>query len=221
MVAPDAERTAWRRWSTAGSSPSRAADGRGVDPERQGHGDGTGQIGGLHTDRALARPRPGRARRRTPTSVARRRPGPRTTSAPRSTAEQRHTRFPGASARSASARQPAGRRPGPRPSGPLEDLGLGLDDPILGPEPLEVHGPDGRDHGDVGRAPPAQVGDLPGAVGTHLGHEHLGAIGQVLVDGPGQSGPVVEAGRAWPPRSAGPGPGGRCGPWSTSSRRTR
>ena len=55
--------------------------------------------------------------------------------------------------------------------------------------------PDGGDHGDVRRAPSAQLGDLTGPVGAHLGDEHLGTVGQVLVDRPGQAGAVVEAGR--------------------------
>ena len=76
-----------------------------------------------------------------------------------------------------------------------QDLGLGLDDAFLGAESLEMDRPDGRDHGDVRRAPAAQLGDLPGPVGAHLGDEHLGTVSQVLVDRPGQAGAVVEAGR--------------------------
>ena len=75
----------------------------------------------------------------------------------------------------------------------LEDLGLGLDDALFGPEALEMDGAHGRDDGDVGRDPRAQVGDLTAPVGPHLGDEHVGALGQVLVDGARQSRPVVEA----------------------------
>jgi len=36
-----------------------------------------------------------------------------------------------------------------------------------------VHRPDGGEHGDLGRTPGTHGGDLPGAVGAHLGHEDL------------------------------------------------
>ena len=66
---------------------------------------------------------------------------------------------------------------------------------VLGPEALEVDRTDGGDDRDVGRAPSTELGDLTRAVGAHLGDEHLGAVGKVLVDRAGQPGPVVEAGR--------------------------
>jgi hypothetical protein len=40
------------------------------------------------------------------------------------------------------------------------------------------------------------VSNLPRSVGAHLGDEDLGPLGQMLVDRPGQTGPVVEAGRS-------------------------
>ena len=76
------------------------------------------------------------------------------------------------------------------------DLGLGGDDGLLGLEALQMHRTDGRDHGDRRRAPPAEVGDLTLPVGTHFRHEDVGARSQLLVDGPGQPGPVVERGGA-------------------------
>ena len=50
--------------------------------------------------------------------------------------------------------------------------------PMLGPHPL------------------AHRADLARPVGAHLGHEHLGARRQVLVERAGQAAGVVEAGRA-------------------------
>ena len=46
---------------------------------------------------------------------------------------------------------------------------------------------------DLGPEPAAERGDLTWAVGAHLGHEDLGARREVLVDGPGEAGAVVEA----------------------------
>ena len=100
----------------------------------------------------------------------------------------------------------------------LEDLGLGLEHAVLGPEALQVHGPDGGDHRDVGADPRAQLGDLPRAVGAHLGHEDLGSLGQVLVDRPGQPGAVVEAGGTGHHRTCAPDQDGRRSPWCSSFR---
>ena len=64
---------------------------------------------------------------------------------------------------------------------PVEDLGFGLDHAIHRSEALEMHRSDGGDHGDVGLDPRAQLGDLTAPVGPHLGHEDVGALGEVLV----------------------------------------
>ena len=72
----------------------------------------------------------------------------------------------------------------------LGDLGLGGHNGVLALEPLEVHGADGGDHRNGGRAPAAELGDLTLAVGAHLGHEDVSPGGELFVDGPGQPDPV-------------------------------
>ena len=104
---------------------------------------------------------------------------------------------------------------------PLGDLGLRLDDRVLGAEPLEVHGADRGDDRDVRRAPAAQVGDLAGPVGAHLGDEDLGAVDEVLVDGPGEPGAVVEDAGRGHDRPGARRAAGRGGAWSRSCRRSR
>ena len=167
------------------------------DAELQSHGHGAGDVGRL---------RARRPRRRatvlalaTPTRVT---PSPSRrattqTSARAVARRHRHTRCPGGRALIGQRGQ-AGvvddEHHGARRASRISALASTIR--VLGPEPLQVHGADGGDHGDVGADPRAQVGDLARAVGAHLGHEDLGAVGQVLVHGPGQPGPVVEAGRA-------------------------
>ncbi len=114
-----------------------------------------------------------------------------------SRAETRHD--PGARSAQPSRPAPPGgrrRRRAPRTARPARISALACDDAVLGAEALEVHRADGGDHRHVGTDPRAQLGDLPAPVGPHLRHEDLGPVGQVLVDGPGQPGPVVEAGGA-------------------------
>ena len=86
--------------------------------------------------------------------------------------------------------------------GGREDLRLGLGDRRLVLHPLEVDGADGGDRRDRRLHPLAQLGDLARSVGAHLGDEHLGARGEVLVDGAGEAGRVVEAGRRRQHRAA-------------------
>ncbi len=76
------------------------------------------------------------------------------------------------------------------------DLRLGLERALQAPETLEMGGADGGDDRDLGAQPCAELRDLPTPVGAHLGHEHLRARREVLVDGARQPGAVVEAARA-------------------------
>ena len=58
---------------------------------------------------------------------------------------------------------------------PDEQLGLRPRDALERAHLLEVHGPDVRDHADVGLADRGQLGDLAEAAHRQLEHEHLGA----------------------------------------------
>ena len=114
------------------------------------------------------------------------------------TADTRTTRLPRAASRSASAGEPVGvdvQHGGPG-HGLLEDLGLGGHDAVERLHPLEVHGPDVHDGGRRRLHPPAHRADLARPERAHLGHEHLGARREVLVQRAGQATGVVEAGRA-------------------------
>ena len=94
------------------------------------------------------------------------------------------------------ARRAGGRRPGARRSAPSSRISAFASERSASSEPNRSRwtGPMAVMTDDVGRAPAAELGDLARPVGAHLGDEHLGAVGQVLVDRPGQPGPVVEAG---------------------------
>ena len=151
---PGAERTACNRWSTGGSSPKRECDGprdrpRGPAPRRWR------RQGWPAARRPGSRPpRPGRSRRRRPTSVA---DPVRTTqtSADGSAPEHRSTRFPCACGPVGQRRQTRVVHLQDHDIGRPDDLRLGLEDPVLRPEPLEMDRADGGDHGDARWAPTA------------------------------------------------------------------
>ena len=74
----------------------------------------------------------------------------------------------------------------------LEDLGFGRDDALLGSKPLQMNRADRHNRRHPRRNPPAQLRDLTGTVGTHLGDEHLRTGSKALVDRSCQPHSVVE-----------------------------
>ena len=120
------------------------------------------RLGERELEIGLARP----ASRSAPTS-ARPRPSAREREDVAAGTEREAPRASRADAGS-SASSSAGITARPSAAEPMQDLGLGLDDRVEGPEQLEVHGPDVRDRGHVGLGDVAELGDL-----AHPPHRHL------------------------------------------------